>query len=152
MLTHRVAYNPHIHISKNFIAQVDALLSKEPTVPYSKTLIEDAELEISVSPPSTELKEGVLRKIGALVPAFDRSRQRLLLVNPGGNEFLPQRRWAAERFAALIKRVIEAYPDMLVLITGAKNEAEHANALSSSVSHPRCIVFAGHSTFAELPA
>ena len=27
MLTHRVAYNPHIHIAKNFIALVDALLA-----------------------------------------------------------------------------------------------------------------------------
>jgi hypothetical protein len=31
MLTHRVAYNPHIHIAKNFIALVDALLVPEPT-------------------------------------------------------------------------------------------------------------------------
>src|SRR5476651_1608303 len=31
MLSHRVAYNPHIHIAKNFIAMVDALLAAEPT-------------------------------------------------------------------------------------------------------------------------
>src|SRR5882757_5120946 len=31
MLSHRVAYNPHIHIAKNFIAMVDALLVAEPT-------------------------------------------------------------------------------------------------------------------------
>ena len=30
MLTHRVAYNPHIHIAKNFIALINALISTEP--------------------------------------------------------------------------------------------------------------------------
>ena len=33
MLTHRVAYNPHIHIAKNFIALVDALTAAAPAVP-----------------------------------------------------------------------------------------------------------------------
>ena len=50
MLTHRVAYNPHIHIAKNFIAQIDALLSATPTVPYSKTLIGDDKLTIALFP------------------------------------------------------------------------------------------------------
>src|SRR5580658_10872303 len=30
MLTHRVAYNPHIHIAKNFIALIDALFAPAP--------------------------------------------------------------------------------------------------------------------------
>ena len=51
MLTHRVAYNPHIHIAKGFIALVDALLSHEVTIPYSKTLIADTELVFSIPPP-----------------------------------------------------------------------------------------------------
>ena len=33
MLTHRVAYNPHIHVAKNFIALVDALLATKPEFP-----------------------------------------------------------------------------------------------------------------------
>ena len=33
MLTHCVAYNPHIHIAKNFIALINALLAETPTVP-----------------------------------------------------------------------------------------------------------------------
>ena len=47
MLTHRVAYNPHIpHSPRSTIALVDALLSvRRPTVPYTKTIIGDDELD-----------------------------------------------------------------------------------------------------------
>ena len=46
MLTHRVAYNPHIHISQNLIALVNALLAKKPEIPYSKTPVIDADLKV----------------------------------------------------------------------------------------------------------
>jgi hypothetical protein len=44
MLTHRVAYNPHLH-AKNFIALVDSLIVPEPTQSYSKTLIGDEQIK-----------------------------------------------------------------------------------------------------------
>ena len=47
MLTHRVAYNPHIHIAKNLIALIDALLAAAPTVPYSKTVIGDDQIKVA---------------------------------------------------------------------------------------------------------
>ena len=52
MLTHRVVYNPHIHIAKNFIALVDALLTKTPTIPYTKTFIGDEQLTIALPTPA----------------------------------------------------------------------------------------------------
>jgi ADP-heptose:LPS heptosyltransferase len=57
MLSHRVAYNPHIHIAKNFIAMVDALLVAEPTQYYAKTVIGDDEIALAQcgrpTPPAT---------------------------------------------------------------------------------------------------
>src|ERR1700761_6811013 len=76
MLTHRVAYNPHIHIAKNFIALVDALLSTTATVPYLKTLIGDDELTIAAQPPDVAAREAVGAQIAALVPRHDLSRLR----------------------------------------------------------------------------
>jgi len=37
-LTRKVAYNPHQHIAKNFIALVDALLSDKEEVPFTKQI------------------------------------------------------------------------------------------------------------------
>ena len=151
MLTHRVAYNPHIHIAKNFIALIDALLSAAPTVPYSKTLIGDDELTIALPPPSASVRDGLLMRIKALAPNLNLARFRVVLVNPNASELLPQRRWMPERFAELIRRILAANDDILVLITGAPSERPEAEELAEQCENDRCIAFAGQSALADLP-
>jgi ADP-heptose:LPS heptosyltransferase len=152
MLTHRVAYNPHIHIAKNFIAQIEALLSATPSVPYAKTLISDEELTIALPPTSVSARTALLTRIRMLAPTFDPARHRLVLVNPNVNEQLPLRRWLPERFSELIRRILAAHDDVLVLLTGAPSERAAAQKLASHCASDRCIVFAGHSALADLPA
>ena len=48
MLTHRVTYNAHIHVAKNFIALIDALIAPQPTTPYAKTLIGDDQVNVEI--------------------------------------------------------------------------------------------------------
>src|SRR5260221_8350405 len=50
MLTHKVAYNPQIHIAKNFIALVNALREPAATLPHSKIAIADPELTLDRGP------------------------------------------------------------------------------------------------------
>ena len=150
MLTHRVAYNPHIHIAKDLIALIDALLAAAPQVPYSKTRIGDDQIEVEIAPPAASARQAVLERIRALVP-FDPARQRLVLINPNASELLPQRRWMPERFAELIGRILAAHADVIVLITGAPEERERAEQLAATYA-PRAVSFAGRSSLAELPA
>jgi ADP-heptose:LPS heptosyltransferase len=150
MLSHRVAYNPHIHIAKNFIALVDALLAPAPTVPYSKTIIGDDQIEAAIAPASAQARAKVLDRIRTLAP-FDPARHRLVLINPNASELLPHRRWMPERFAELMRRIVASYDDVLVLITGAPAERAEAERLAAA-GGPRCVSFAGHSALAELPA
>ncbi len=152
MLTHRVAYNPHIHIAKNFIALVDALLSPTPTVPYTKSIIADEELAIALPPPSAAVRERLASRIKAVAPDFEIGRGRLVLINSNTSEMLPQRRWMPERFAELIRRILAANDDVLVLITGAPSERAEAEDLARQCGSNRCIAFAGHSTLTDLPA
>jgi len=149
MLSHRVAYNPHIHIAKNFIALIDALLATAPTVPYSKTLIGDDQLKVEIAPPGETARRAVLERIRALVP-FDPAKQRLVLINPNASELLPHRRWMPERYAELIGRILAAHADVVVLITGAPEERERAEQLAAA--NARSVSFAGRSSLAELPA
>jgi ADP-heptose:LPS heptosyltransferase len=150
MLTHRVTYNPHIHIAKNFIALVDALLARVPTTPYAKTLIGDDQLAVEISPASLQSRADILTRIRALA-SFDPERQRLVLINPNASELLPHRRWMQDRFGELIGRILAAYDDVVVLITGAPEESAAAERLAGAHA-PRAVSFAGHSKLAELPA
>lgn len=150
MLTHRVAYNPHIHVAKNFIALIDALLAAAPTVPYSKTLIGDDEIGPAIIRPTAAACDAMLARIRAQTD-FDPGRQRLVLVNPNASELLPHRCWMPERYAELIRRVLASHDDVVVAITGAPNERAEAEALAAA-SGGRCISFAGKTALAELPA
>jgi ADP-heptose:LPS heptosyltransferase len=149
MLTHRVAYNPHIHIAKNFIALVDALLARAPSVPHPKTLIGDDQMRTQIKPASTQARAQILARIRALTP-FDPDRHRLVLINANASELLPHRRWMPDRFAQLIDRILAAYEDVVVLITGAPEERGEAERLAAA--NPRSISFAGQSSLADLPA
>jgi ADP-heptose:LPS heptosyltransferase len=149
MLTHRVAYNPHLHIAKNFVSLIDALTAAAPTVPYSKTLIGDDQLAIALPLPPAEARQRMLERIRALVP-FDPARQRLVLINPNASELLPHRRWMPERYAELIGRVLGAHEDVVVLITGAPQERAGAEELAA-LNGPRSASFAGRSSLADLP-
>src|SRR5882724_9166327 len=148
MLTHRVAYNSHIHMAKNLIALVEAL-AVPVQVPYTKMRIDD-DLRVAIPPASDQAREKMLVRIRA-ESAFDPALQRLVLINPNASEMLPHRRWRAERYAELIRRVIAGHADVLIAVTGAPSERAEAEALAKEAG-PRCISLAGKTELAELPA
>jgi ADP-heptose:LPS heptosyltransferase len=150
MLTHRVAYNPHIHVAKNFIALVNALFAAAPEVPYSKTIIGDDELTVALPTPDAAARDAMLARIRRET-AFDPAQQRLVLINPNASELLPHRRWMADRYADLIRRVLASHADVLIAVTGAPGERAEAEALAAA-SGERCISLAGKTKLAELPA
>ncbi len=150
MLTHRVTYNSHIHIAKNFIALIDALVAPAPTTPYAKTVIGDDQINVEIVLASARARGDVLERIRGLVP-FDPAQNRLVLINPNASELLPHRRWMPDRFAELIRRILAAYSDVVVLITGGPDEREGAERLAA-MNAPRAVSFAGRSALAELPA
>jgi len=150
MLTHRVAYNPHIHMAKNFIALVDAILAQAPTVPYSKTLIGNDQIQPPVLRLAAAAREAMLIRIRERT-GFDPAVQRLVLVNPNASELLPHRRWMPENYAELIRRILARQDDLIVAITGAPDEQAEAETMARACG-PRCFAFAGMTTLAELPA
>ncbi|MBZ0148079.1 MAG: glycosyltransferase family 9 protein [Pseudorhodoplanes sp.] len=150
MLTHRVSYNPHIHIAQNLIALVNALIVPSPQVPYSKTPVNDADLKVSLPAPGAAARETMIARIRAAA-RLDPEAHRVVLINPNASELLPHRRWTPVRYAELIKRILKQHKDALVLITGAPNERAEAEALARECG-PRCVSLAGHTALAELPA
>lgn len=151
MLTHKVAYNPHQHIAKSFIALVNALLSDKTELPYSKTIVGDDEIKLRQARVSADQKFAIINKIREDYASFNPDTQQIVLINPNASELLPQRRWMMDRYAELMRRILTHSPTSIILITGAPAERAEAAALKESVGNERCINFAGRVKFTELP-
>jgi len=143
MMTHRVSYNGHIHIAKNFVCMVNALMATKPELPYSKTYVSDEEIRVPIVPVSESSKEAVYGLIRQVYPAYRPDYHRIVLINPNSSELLPQRRWPMANFAQLASMVAHEWDDTLVLITGSKGEREEAQRMAEGVNHPRFLSFAG---------
>ncbi len=152
LLTHKVAYNAHMHIAKNFIALINATLSEKLETPFSKTLIGDDDIQLAQLSLSEEELEPMRARVREDFADYDAAKYRIVLINPNASELLIQRRWMPERYAELMRRILADYDDVLVLITGAPGEREEAAELKNEVGHERCVNFAGRVKFAELPS
>jgi len=151
-LTKKVAYNPHQHISKNFISLVDALLMDEIQVPYTKRVIPDSEISIAKAVVSDKEKQDVLDVIFNMFNGFDKEKNSIILVNSNASDLLPQRRWDRENYGDVIKKILAYNSNAIVLLTGAPSEKEGAELLKRYVNDERCINFAGAIKFLQLPA
>ncbi|MBT8519697.1 glycosyltransferase family 9 protein [Polynucleobacter paneuropaeus] len=156
MLTRKVHYNPHIHITKNFLSLIHAAYAKEIEVPFSKIQILDSEVRLEQAIIDTQVKNAVLERIVKLASSagipFAHGRQRLILINPNASDLLPQRRWAQARFSELIQSIAKHYPDDLILITGSPAEIAYVETVRSVANVAHALNFAGQVSFSELPA
>lgn len=155
MLTRKVHYNPHIHITKNFLSLIHAAFAKEIEVPFSKIHITDAEvrLEQAIIDPSvlSKVRERIEKLSSAAGIEFTQGKQRLILVNPNASDLLPQRRWAQQRFSELMQGLNQRYPHDLILITGSPAEFEYVEKVRAIANVKNALNFAGQVSFAELP-
>ncbi|MDH3349278.1 MAG: glycosyltransferase family 9 protein [Desulfobulbaceae bacterium] len=151
LLTHKVAYNPHIHIAKNFVALINSLATPKPEIPYSKQIVNDNEITL----PTIEYSENQLNEMHEKVKTFydqyDHQTHRLVLINPNASELLPQRRWMRDRYEALITKILAQSDNIIILITGAPSEAPESEEMCTNVNNERCVNFAGALTLAQLP-
>jgi len=156
MLTHKVLYNNHIHIAKNFLSLVYAAFSHDKETPFGKVQIADSEIRIAQATIDPVIKTSVLGRIKALTDSagvrFALNEQPLFLVNPNASELLVQRRWSPEQFALLIIELEKKWPDCIILITGSPAEFEYVANIQKSADVRCAFNFAGQVKFAELPA
>ncbi|QWD69800.1 glycosyltransferase family 9 protein [Polynucleobacter sp. UB-Siik-W21] len=155
MLTRKVHYNPHIHITKNFLSLIHAAFAKEIEVPFSKIQIPDSEVKLEQAIIHPDVMKKVLARIEkkaaeAGIP-YTYGKNRLILINPNASDLLPQRRWAQQRFSELIQAVNQRYPNDLILITGSPTEFVYVDKVRSVANVKNALNFAGQVTFTELP-
>ena len=155
MLTRKVHYNPHIHISKNFLSLIHAAFAKQIEVPFSKIQIPDSEVRLEQAIINPIALEKVRERIEKLATAagveYTQGKNRLILINPNASDLLPQRRWAQQRFSELIQSVHQQYPSDLILITGSPAEFDYVEKVRVVANIKNALNFAGQVSFTELP-
>jgi ADP-heptose:LPS heptosyltransferase len=155
MLTRKVHYNPHIHITKNFLSLIHAAFAKEIEVPFSKIHIADSEVRLEQAVIHPEALEKVRARIEKKAKeaniSYEHGKNRLILINPNASDLLPQRRWAQQRFSELIQAVHQRYPEDLILITGSPAEFVYVDKVRAVANIKNALNFAGQVSFAELP-
>jgi ADP-heptose:LPS heptosyltransferase len=151
-LTHKVAYNPHLHIAKNFIAMVNALLVDTIEVPYSKSVIRDEEMLLRTVDVSEGAKQTMLRKIAVACPRFSPGRHKVILFNTNSSDLIPLRRWPQAYYIRLARKILEEYPDSVILLSGSPDERADKETIISAVGNERCVNFAGETSISELVA
>ena len=150
-LTKKVAYNPHQHIAKSFVALVDALLNPNEEIPYTKRIIPDSEIQIAKAVIEEADKKEVLNIIASKYAGFDAAINPLILVNSNASDLLPQRRWDRKNYCEVIKKILAYNDKTVILLTGAPAEFDGAQILVDCVNDKRCINFAGGVKFLQLP-
>ena len=150
MLTHRVMYNPHVHIARNFFSLIEATYAEHEQVPFAKVATPAAKLALKRAAIAEADIDRVRRRLADTAGATP--SQPIVLVNANASDLLPQRRWQRDRFAGLIRRILAHRADALVLLTGSPGERDGLGELAAQVADRRCVNFAGAVDFKDLLA
>jgi len=149
LMTHRLLYNPHLHTSQMFEVMVEAL-TRDPAVLPTFGFTPSVNQPLARFRPS----QSELAEINTLL---QRENLRigsapLILLNPNASDLLPLRRWPPLRYVQLARRLLERYPEVFIVFTGAPAEAAPNNQLADEVGSSRVITLAGKTTLRQVLA
>lgn len=140
VLTHPINYNYYLHISDLYAQAVERI----------GLHIDDPHLSrIPISEKALSAVEAFLSQNGR------QAGQRLIGINVNAGDLSLERRWPADRFVAVIDKVLQNHADRLVLLTGSKGERDYVAGVANQVSQelrPRVINAAGALSLEEFAA
>ena len=135
----KCTFNQNSHIAKNFLSLTKTALNFEHEYPNYKGNIAASELVIPVYRSDAALAKGLQEKIKALYPAY--ANNKLILVSPDVGYNLTIRNYPKELLAEVIGKLLDTFPDKLVLLVGTPDNLETCNAVFEIVGHERCLNF-----------
>jgi len=151
LMTHRVQYNPHLHISLQYAVLVEAAMHD----PVDEPLLKVPAAEIAggqAAPPVFAPTAEEHTRISALIQeAGDASpADPVVLLNPNASDLLPLRKWERGRFRDLGRKILSMYPRARLVVTGAPAERVAAEQLCRDLNSPRVVSAAGRTSLREL--
>ena len=148
LMTHRVQYLPHLHISQQYLILVEALFRRHADEPLLKVPMAEVRAAGAAAPAQVVPAAGEIER---LKPRLGGTASRpIVILNPNASDLLPLRKWQTANFKSLAERILAAYPTALIVLTGAASERAAAEALCRELGSPRVVSMAGETTLPEL--
>jgi ADP-heptose:LPS heptosyltransferase len=149
LLTHRVKFNPHVHISQMFEILASAVERPAADFPRLAHIPRPAESPRERFKP-TDAELAVVRRLLMEAGVAPRSTVILLNSNISDREAIPLRKWSDECYVELAKLILAGTPDAFILLTGTAKEAGTIARLEAAIGQSRCRSVAGKTTLREL--
>ncbi len=154
LYTHRVGWNPYLHVAQLYVALVRAAAADPRNEPLGKDRVPALDgLALARFAPSDDDLSAVRAALDAAGVARGAP---LLLVNPNSSDLLPLRRWPEEHFVELCRKLAARRPDAWVVLTGAPHEAALAQRIVAAVKKDdaatRCASLVGRTSLRQLLA
>ena len=148
LMTHRLSYNPYLHTSQTFLLMVVAL--EQPVPRSGKLSVQVPQIEKWV--PDFEPLANEQDEIRTLLQRETRNETDppIVLLNPNASDLLPLRKWPEDRYVSLARRLLDAFPEIYIGLTGAPDEAGPIEAMVQEIGSPRCFSLAGKTTLRQL--
>jgi ADP-heptose:LPS heptosyltransferase len=149
LMTHRLSFNPFLHAREMFQLLVHATGLDPDRLPACdwQPPADPPEPTYRSEPARVEEVRAILREALAVetIPP-------IILLNANCSDLLPLRRWPPQRYAELSRRLLDRFPEVAIVYTGAPSEAPEARVLVEQVASPRCVSLAGRTTMRQLIA
>jgi len=146
-MTHRVFYNSHQHMAKNFLSLVKSI-EREGEYPLLKEAISEEDLVKPCYRSGEADLKGIKARLSAVNPVVNEA-QHLVLLNPNAGDLLPVRAWPVEYYADLTQGIIERF-NAVVIVIGLKGASQEAAKILAKVGPERCVDFTDQTTFKDL--
>ena len=147
LMTHRIQYNPYLHISEYYFSLVEASLQDPSEVPMMKIPKKEFTAALPVfTPGETEKKELQAR----IESAFGTGTKKTVILNPNASDLLPLRKWEKQKFIELGKKIISENESARIIISGAPAEQADAEDICKQIGSTKAVSFAGKTSLRGL--
>jgi ADP-heptose:LPS heptosyltransferase len=147
-LTHKVEFNPHIHMAQNFLNLIYAIKSSKKDVPLTKKPVDEQDIIL----PKVRISETVKMKMIKRLQDENKyivHAKKIILLNPSASDIVPMRRWPLTNYIDLARLLVK-HDGVYIIITGVESEKKHADILHQTLGSMRCVNLAGKTSFSEL--
>ena len=143
--THKVIFNPYMHISKNFIALVESLHADFGQMPLFKNRLSACDTSLFQNESSQDEESAIWSKLREENRGISK-KYKLIVLNPDFKSRLPLRRWPKENYEELARKLL-LRTDIFVIAVGINYKGP-----CLGIKSDRYIDLTGKTTIKELLA